>query len=403
MLLLLLLPLQIFFENKLHFTASQIGILLSMQYVTNIVGPPFWGAVGDALHNHKLVLIGCHMSGSVIIFSLQFVKSFPLMCVLVFLGFFQITPSFSLLDHATMTWISRVGGDFGKQRLYAAVGYGISGYLYGLFTASIGIEWCFTMVLVVGFVTLFMLVRYLPDGAGDEDHPRDKGVLIRAAKHVLCMYDVGMLFVVTLLAGVTGALINSYLFLYVFNLSGDDGNITSAFIAVQTVSELPWFFLANRIIDRIGTPASIFVSVVAYGVRAIVYRFTYQPWYILPVEALHGITFGLLLAATTNYIYEAAPKGAEGTMIGFISAFQQGLGGVIASLGGGYLYDNYGPRTMWTVSGFVLCPISVLCTFAFTWFMRRRQALKDLSVQLIDESPDGVVTISTKSIEPDDK
>jgi MFS family permease len=371
-------------------------VLLAMPCICTIVSPPVWGAIADSLHRHKLVHIVCHISSALLFFSLQFVSSFQLMCAMMFIANFQMAPVFSLMDLATMAWTARVGGDFGKQRLYAAVGYGIGGYLCGLMVSSIGIQWCFTMLLVVSCASLFLLVRYIPAPTVATDEPREKGLVLRSMKLIVRQYDVLMLFIVILLGGVTGSLIDNYLLLYVYNLSGEDGNITGIVIAIATASELPFFFLANKIIARIGTAACVAISVIAYGMRAIAYTYTQNPWQTLPIELLHGITFGLLLAALTNYIYAAANKGAEGTMIGLISAFQRGIGGGIASLAGGYVYGKYGPRTMWGTAAFGICPLALLFTGGFAWLARRHAQDDTLNTQLLNETEEGSVA-GTKS------
>jgi oligosaccharide:H+ symporter len=400
---------QIYFEKEINFSKSQIGVLLAMPCICTIISPPIWGAVADSLRCHKLVHIICHVTAALLFFSIQFVSSFPLMCVMVFIAYFQTVPTFSQLDLAAMTWISRVGGDYGKQRLYGAAGYGVGGYVAGVVASSLGISWCFNMVLLVSCVSLFLLVRFVPPGREATPSSNSsirstsecskKSVLVHSLRQILRQYEVLILFVVTLLAGVIGNLIDNYLLLFIYNLSSEDDNIAGAFVAVQTVSELPFFFLANKIIARFGTPACISVTLVAAGVRTMVYTFTPHAWPVLPVETLHGLTYGLFFAALTNYIYAAAPKGAEGTMIGLLATFQRGLGGGLASLGGGYIYDTYGSRIMWGVAGFCVCPLALLGVGMFAWLARRNQAPDSLKVQLVDEETleEGGISVSSPS------
>ncbi|KAG7391782.1 hypothetical protein PHYPSEUDO_003402 [Phytophthora pseudosyringae] len=156
----------------------------------------------------------------------------------------------------------------------------------------------------------------------------------------------------------------------VFNLSGNNPHIVGVVIAVETVSELPFFFHANKIFERFGTAKCVFASLVAYGIRMVTYAFIQHPWLVLPIEVLHGLTYGLLLAAFTNYIYEAAPKGTEGTMIGVLFAVQRGIGGGLSTLGGGWIYGALGGRMMWAIAGFVVFPLSLLCTAGFACLAR---------------------------------
>lgn len=361
-----------------------------MPCICTIVSPPFWGAIADTFHNQKMVHIVCHISAAVLFFSIQFVSSFPLMCVMVFVAYFQAIPTFSLLDLAAMTWTSRIGGDYGKQRLYGAAGYGIGAYVTSVVASSFGMNWCFNIVLGVSCVSLVLLVRYIPNAAEDNHEGHKKGLVLRSMKQTLKQHDLLMLFVVTLLAGVLGSLIDNFLLLFVYDLSNEDANIAGVFVIVQTVSELPYFFLANSIIDRHGTALCVAISLLAAGLRTIVYVFTQHPWWVLPVETLHGLTYGLLVAAFTNYIYTAAAKGAEGTMIGLLATFQKGLGGGIASLAGGYIYDAYGSRTMWGVAGFGICPISLLCVGVFVWLTRRSKVSLELRAHFVEDQEEGV-------------
>ncbi|KAJ8576342.1 hypothetical protein ON010_g2873 [Phytophthora cinnamomi] len=280
-------------------------------------------------------------------------------------------PTNAMLDLAAMKLTDRYGGDFGKQRLYGAFGYGVGGYICGMMTSAVGIDWCFTMMLGMSCVSLFVLVYYIPTGYGDgNEQSRHQGLLWNSAKVIARRPDVLVLFFVALVTGVSGGFIDSYLFLNVYDLSDDGATIVSVFVAVETLSEIPVFFLSNSMINRFGTALCIVIVIVAYFVRVIVYAYMVQPWYVVPLEMLHGVTYGLLAACLTTYMYAAAPKGAAGTMIGLLSAFQRGIGSGIASLVGGYIYDEYGARTMWKISGFGIVPVLFVLVGAFACLAR---------------------------------
>ncbi|KAG7382643.1 hypothetical protein PHYPSEUDO_004674 [Phytophthora pseudosyringae] len=145
------------------------------------------------------------------------------MCAIVFLAYLQMMPTNALLDLAAMKLTSRYGGDFGKQRLYGAFGYGVGGYISGMMASAIGIEWCFTMMLGVSCVSSFVLLRYIPAGYGDDNEHRNReGILWSSAQVIIRRPDVLVLFLVALGTGVSGGFIDSYLFLNVYDLS-DDG------------------------------------------------------------------------------------------------------------------------------------------------------------------------------------
>ncbi|KAL4096286.1 hypothetical protein PRIC1_009647 [Phytophthora ramorum] len=361
--------LPIYFDTTAHFSKAQIGVLLAIPCICAIISTPIWGAIADGIHNQKLTHAVCLVSAAFLFFSIQYVTSFPVMCAMVFVANFQTQPSFSLLDHAAMAWLERVGGDYGKQRLYGAAGYGAGGYFASVVASSLGIVWCFNMVLILSSVSLFLLLTYVPNFQHEAEH-HEKGELVKSLKAILRQHDVLLLFVIVILAGILGGLIDNLLFLYLFHLSGDNPHIVGVVIAVETLSELPFFFHANKIIERFGTPKCILASLIAYGIRMFTYAFVQHPWLVLPIETLHGLTYGLLLAAFTNYIYGAAPKGTEGTMIGVLFAVQRGIGGGLSTLVGGWIYGALGGRTMWGIAGFIVFPLSLLATAGFAYLAR---------------------------------
>ncbi|KAG1709506.1 hypothetical protein DVH05_020157 [Phytophthora capsici] len=301
--------LSIFFEGK-GFSTSKIGILLAIPCLCTLLGPPTWGAVADTFRRHKQVHVLCHTTSALLVFAIQYVNSFPLMCAIVFLAYLQMMPTNALLDLAAMKLTSRYGGDFGKQRLYGAFGYGVGGYLCGMLAGEIGIEWCFTMMLGVSCISLFVLLCYIPAGYGDDDeHPHQKGLLWNSAKVIIRRPDVLVLFLVALGTGVSGGFIDNFLFLNIYDLSDNGATIVSIFVAVETLSEIPIFFLSNAMIERFGSAICLAIVVLALFVRAVVYAYMEQPWYVIPLETLHGITFGLLASTLTTYQLRVCERG----------------------------------------------------------------------------------------------
>ncbi|TMW60716.1 hypothetical protein Poli38472_000758 [Pythium oligandrum] len=375
--------LPMYFDTTEHYSKFQIGVLLAIPCVCSIVGPVVWGAAADLLHNQKLVHIVCLVSAALLMFMLQYVESFELMCLMFFLANFQTQPTWSLLDQVAMEMLDSVGGDYGKQRLYGAIGYGIGGYMSGVIAGAVGIKWCFNMVVALSVVSLYILVRHIPSTKRSQTDVDFWGSL----KHILQLRDVLTLFVLVLVIGIMAQLIDSFLFLYLFNLAGNNSNLVGIVIAVETTSELPLFFHANKIIDRLGTPKVIFLGIMAYCIRLMTYTMLYNPWLVLPVEILHGVTFGLVWAAFTNYVYQSAPQGTEGTMIGLLAAVQKGVGGGAGTLAGGFIYQEFGPRVMWGSALVFVLPMALIVTITFSFIAKNRRSLVADKLVELEEQP----------------
>ncbi|KAF0688293.1 Aste57867_20071 [Aphanomyces stellatus] len=342
----------------LFFSASfdkfQIGVLASICSVTALVSPPLWGALADILHMQRTVHVFCLITATVLMFAIQFtVPDFYATCAVVFLANFQMNPTGSLLDQAVMALVERVGGEYGKQRLFSAVGWGLGAFVTGLLVSTYGVQMAFYVFLVTMTPTLVIL-QSIPTPDPPSRHPTgaDKAPLSfgESIRRVAGQPDVLLLLVVVLLLGVLLGIMSSFLGLFLYELSDNSSTVVGTVTWVQTLSELPAFFFADAIVKRYGIVRVLFCSIVGCGVRMTYYAIVLHAWTVLPFELLHGVTFALPWAAFTQYIYDTAPPGTHGTMMGLLNAVLNGLGHGAGNLLGGYLYQTSGARTMWLVA-----------------------------------------------------
>lgn len=349
------------FYDQLKYDKVQIGVLQTLPCICAMISPPLWGAVADAIHNQRLVHVACVLSGALLLYLIQFTHTFELTMLVVTIANFQSAPGGSLLDHAILDLLSKVGGEYGKQRLFGAVGWGVIAYISGLVVAVAGISWAFNLSLIVTLTSLLVLRTIPPvkSGHGDgysaleseEKHAAEKPPSFKEGMRLLSKKgDVLVLLVVVFLMGLMFGVLSSFLTLNLYNLSGNNSQIIGIAIACETASELPAFFFSQAIIRKLGTVNVLLVSIAGYAARITYLAVMTNPWGAIPFEFLHGLTFGLAWAACTQYVYAAAPRGCEGTVMGILNAVQNGLARGAGTLVGGYFYQNYGAPTMWLVT-----------------------------------------------------
>ncbi|CAH0488933.1 unnamed protein product [Peronospora farinosa] len=327
--------LSIFYQQTAQFTKVQIGFLQTLPCLCTMLAPPFWGVVADHIQNQRLIHIFCIVTGALLMFA------------------------------------TKIGGEYGKQRLFGALGYGVGAYVTSLIVAVAGISWSFNVSLALGLMSLFVL-RTIPP----MQHHRqlsdtlEYGTVKRPSFmdniRLICgMVDVLVLFGVVFLMGLMYGVLSSFLTLNLYNLSDQNAQIVGIAIMCETASELPAFFFSHKIINRFGIVNVLLLSIMGYALRVSYYAVMTNAWGAIPFEFLHGVTYGLAWAACTQYVYSAAPPGCEGTIMGVLNAVQNGLARGTGTLIGGYFYEHYGARTMWLVTdlGVPLALIG-LCVFA---------------------------------------
>lgn len=89
-----------------------------------------------------------------------------------------------------------------------------------------------------------------------------------------------------------------------------------------------------------------------------------SPWLVLPIELLHGVTFGLAWSAGNKHAQDLAPPGMGSSMIGVFQAMYFGLGNGAGRLLSGWVYHAQGPRAvfalaaLWEGVGWAVCGLA---------------------------------------------
>ncbi|KAF0740742.1 hypothetical protein Ae201684P_001900 [Aphanomyces euteiches] len=307
-------------------------------------------------------------------------SSFPLACLLVFLATFQTNPTASLLDQAILNLLMKVGGEYGKQRFFGAMEWGLGAFFTGLLVNAYGYAWAFNLHLAF-LVPSLVVLSFIPP----PDHPSEaipsRESLLPGLVAVFQQPDVALLLLVALVMGLMYGAVSSFVTLNLFELSDGSNVIVGFAIWLETISELPAFFYADAIIKRLGIVRVLCISILGYAARITCYAFMKTPWIALPFEMLHGVTFSLMWTACTTYIYDVAQPGTHGTMMGLFSAIVFGSGTLV----GGYFYEHYGAQVMWLVADMAV-PIALVGLFFFSRAIPSSSAAlsESKTVQIID-------------------
>jgi len=129
------------------------------------------------------------------------------------------------------------------------------------------------------------------------------------------------------------------------------------------LGEIPFFFFSGRILKKIGHINTMSLVLMGFGIRFILYSLLSNPWWVLPIELLQGITFGMSYATMASYASIIAPSGTEATIQGLVGAIFEGVGTSLGSFIGGVMYENLGGALAFRIFGLtalVACLINIL-------------------------------------------
>ncbi|XP_054754871.2 major facilitator superfamily domain-containing protein 6-like isoform X1 [Lytechinus pictus] len=304
--------------------------------------------------------------------------AFILMLMIVITGQFVSNPFTPFLDAAAMALVKECNDkgqnvEYGHQRLWGGIAWGVMAPLSGLavdrYSAAYpesfnkylpAFIFFFVFVLMSVVPALFIsFLRHSPP----ESLASNLGTLIRRPKVLVFLYAI-------FITGVSVGVIKTFLFLFLAELSGSH-TIMGLTLTLTSMAEVPFMFFATKLIERLGHRGVFVLTLFCFTLRFVGYSFLQNPWLVLPIELLHGVTYGALWPACTSYVNLITPDNMLTTMQSITYSIRLGLGNGIGALLGGVIYHQYGARNLFRGSA-VLCMLTLIFYWPVSAYLDRR-------------------------------
>jgi MFS_1 like family len=202
------------------------------------------------------------------------------------------------------------------------------------------------------------------------------GILLSSPEALLFFFTVTVM-------GYAVGTIESFLFLFLEDLGGSE-SLMGLTLTVTCIAETLIFFYASSIMHFLGLDGCFHLCFFAFLVRLGSYATLSHwksPWAVLPVELLHGITFGLTWSAGTAKSALIAPPGLEATTQSAFQGFLFGLGYGMGGLMAGRKYHLNGPEAVFK-SAFLVVALGWMLTTGIGWCLRKYGWVERRSIQV---------------------
>ena len=350
------MPFSALYYRELGFSGLQVGMLTALPPLGAAMLGPMWGAVSDTLGIHRWVIRVALGLAAIAAFAASQVSAFVPILLLIGLLAFASVPVAPLLDSYGVTAGERSGGSYGRLRVWGSIGYMaavlIVGRLMGDNVSSL-------LLLAHGTLVGLALVSVfrLPPLAERRSAPLFAGV-----KAIAQNRPAALLLLIAYLLSVGAAVISIYLGIRIQDIGGSATQVGLAF-AVASGSELPVIALGGWLQHRLGAPRLVALAIVVYAIRFVAFSVITVPEWLLPIQALHGLSYGAFMMASVTLIHRLAGRHHAATAQALLTAVSMGFGSITGSLVGGALLDRVGTvglfRGAAVMMGVTLCVLVV--------------------------------------------
>jgi MFS transporter, PPP family, 3-phenylpropionic acid transporter len=350
------------------FSQEQIGMLFSLGPLVAMFGQPVWGVLGDRAKTKNSVLrwllIGSGVSILLFPLSHQFFYLLVLICVFTF---FQ-TSIFAISDAITLEELERhPTWSFGWVRLGGTIGFAVMSLVFGIAAKSY-IGTMFPVYAVTMAAGLLFLWRFPPAAN------RPVNIMGKRFRELFrngrLMFYLGINFVVQITLGYYYAFFPIY-----FKEMGGDSALLGWSMVISSLSEIPFLLFSGKIFKRIPISIILIVAALASSIRWFLFTVITNPFWILPVQVLHGLIFIVLFVTLATFINCEVPaewKASGQTLNGLLSL---GAARIIGSFLGGIMSSAYGMRQVFLYSSWV--SLSCVIVFGLVVLIRRKQKALD--------------------------
>jgi len=343
--------------QSLGMSGRQIGVLSGIIPLVSLVSAAVWGAIADTTQRDRGLLLLAIGGSWLSALALSQVEEFPWVLAVVTVFALFIAPVVPLIDNATIHVLGKRKGEYGKLRMWGAVGWGIVALFMGAIIERSGLKPAFLGYLL--FLACLLIVAYrLPIGREGLGEGFWSGVRRLGADRQWVLF-LG----IVLFQGMSMSIFMNFLFLHLEGL-GASRTLMGASLTVATVSEVPFWFISNRLLEKWGPRRLLLFSLVMFALRAFAYGWMRAPWLVLPISLLQGPSFAAMWAAGVATAAQAAPKGMGATAQGIFSSTNFGLGGALGGFAGGLMFDGFGSSSMFLVVGVSLSLVFLLYLWA---------------------------------------
>ncbi|WP_186578586.1 MFS transporter [Aquibacillus kalidii] len=336
-------------------SGQEIGWVLAIGPLVSIFSQPFWGFMSDKYQTVKRILSFCLVGllvSSTVFFQMN---SLTLLLMMAGVFFFFTAPIGALGDSLSQRRADQLGISFGTIRTWGSIGFAISSLVIGQILSHFGIQYMLIPYLILG--TAALLVSFRLTDVKVDTPPIQLGDVKQLLRNTPFIIFLILIMFIT----ITHRANDSFLGIYIDHLGGSESLIGFAWFA-GVAGEAIIFATAGKWFRKYHPLIFIIVAGLLFAVRWSIYAVIEDPVYIVLLQVLHGLTFGVFYLAAFQYVTRLIPKMIQSTgHLVFVSIFF-GLSGIVGSLLGGELIDSLGGGYLYGTMAVMALVGSILIT-----------------------------------------
>lgn len=356
----------VFLEDN-NFSGIQIGIINAFIQSTVFFIVPIWGVIADKRGIRPTLRVAVFIT-AIILFGLGYVLNFWWVIGIIFILMLFHHSLGPLIDALAVQFTqSNNQYNYGGLRLWGSFGWAVASIAGGYIFIYLNLKFIFPITSLFFFSSI-LLLRTPKKSTTLLYKPHFERIKFKEIRHNKALL---IFLIILFLYGIASSPVNAYMNLYFSELGADNFIIGLAY-TIQSLSELPFFIIGNRLLKKFGSRVVIIVSMMIMVVRLLIYALVPGIPVALMVCALQGITLSFLLVGVVDYLHAQLPKSRHATAQSLLWGLYFGLGHTVGNLIIGVLKDIGGMVGVMFNFAILTGVIFLITTIDFMLQLRKR-------------------------------
>lgn len=305
-------------------TTGEIGILFAIGPLIMIFSQPFWGLLTDYLNASKtimlIMIIGAAVTG--LFFPLSF--NFGHLVLLNVIYFFFQSAVQPIADSTAMSLLED-RSNFGKIRLWGALGYAVGVITVGALLDLFGLPFLFILNSCFLVITLLVITRLPIKKSGKRQFKIQEAISLFKNPAFL------MFLLFSFLVNITVHANNSFYAIYLQNI-GATITLVGFALLIKSILEIPFFAMSKKLMSRYSYPLLLSLVAGIYGIRWLILGVNNNLDVLVWSQILLSLSFSIQYFVSVAYVDLITPKKYRATGQTFYWAVSLGLGGLMGNL-----------------------------------------------------------------------
>jgi PPP family 3-phenylpropionic acid transporter len=249
---------------------------------------------------------------------------------------FCFGPVEPLLSNTALELLRGRTEQYGKVRLWGALGWGLLAPLFGQLVEQYGRTSSFYIHGLLILIGLLVALRLPKPSRAATDTKFSQGL-----RRLLADRRGWWFLLIVLVGGIAESMVHNFWFIYLKSL-GASGALMGFSMTIAMVSELLVFFYADRLLKRFGPRRMLIFGVSMHLIRLVAFSVIQQPYLAILFQLLHGPAYAVIWTAAVAQANRLAPEGLGATAQGLLTSVSFGMALSVGALLGGFLYEQVG-------------------------------------------------------------